>query len=128
MEILIKRYFALMIDMGLGLLISLGLEQGLYLMNLEFSDSLVIYLAILITILKDVVTSNGSIGKKIFNLKIISNSNEQYVSMLIRIARNITLSILFVEFIIGAIFKGRRLGDFIFNTKVVVFEKNYFVK
>lgn len=66
----------------------------------------------------------GSVAKQIQGIKIVDNRTEVPVSKIRTVLRNSTLILLFpVEFILAFFSPSRRIGDMIFNTKLISTEK-----
>ena len=75
------------------------------------------FLVIIVFSFKDLVFKNKSIGKRKFGLEILDNNNN-IPSKLALYLRNFTAVIWFVEIFLILLFN-KRIGDFIFKTKVV---------
>ena len=71
-------------------------------------------ITLIIFLIRDVYSSNGSIGKKIMKTKLIINGNTQ----IFKVLRNITTLLWPIEGLILLITK-KRLGDMVFKTDVV---------
>lgn len=67
---------------------------------------------------KDIINGNSSIGKKVMQLEIKNNNNNEIPTNFRLILRNLFLIIWPIEGLLILIFN-RRLGDIICNTKVV---------
>lgn len=76
-----------------------------------------IFSAMLLVILKDYVFRNYSFGKKIMKIQIMKKNNQK-PSIAVIVLRNVFLLIWPIEAIMFLIFN-ERLGDIVFNTKVV---------
>ncbi len=83
----------------------------------NFFANLVVYVSFL---LKDVLFRNASIGKKTFNLSIVSQFNGEKPNIWRIILRNITLVIWPVEVYLVLYKQKTRLGDRLAKTKVVL--------
>lgn len=79
------------------------------------------FFALLLLIFKDVF-KNESIGKRIMKLEIIDSKTKEKVLLPKRILRNLTWILSFIEIIV-LIATGKRIGDRITGTEVVVKKK-----
>lgn len=85
---------------------------------LPVSQNILIFLLYLLYVLKDVVFSNASIGKKLFHLQVVGTDGNR-VGFKRIVLRNIP-SLLLAAFELYQIQKGeQRIGDFIADTNVV---------
>lgn len=121
-----RRKWAIIIDLlaiaVIGSLVTFGMPAD----NIEFVffpsvknffANLVVYVSFL---LKDVLFRNASIGKKTFNVSIVSQFNGEKPNIWRIILRNITLVIWPVEVYLVLYKQKTRLGDRLAKTKVVL--------
>ena len=113
----INRFLAFCVDLFLvGIL---GAISGFLVDIFDVQNILgdwIFYIQIILYLAKDGYSSNGSIGKKLFRLKLVFNSKEyQFLKIVIR---NISLVFWPLEGILVLIFK-RRIGDFIMGANVI---------
>ena len=80
-------------------------------------EHIMFYFIVILWLLKDVVYKDGSVGKRIMQLKLYFNNPNLNFRIISRVLRNITLIIWPIEAILVIIFK-KRLGDYIFGTLV----------
>lgn len=81
---------------------------------------------LLLIVLKDIFLNNYSLGKKIFNLVIVSDNGELIDSKKILIKRNI-VSLLFLGVnIITILISNKSIGDYVYKTNVI--DKNLVIK
>lgn len=117
----IKRIFSITIDLFIAMFIGLGIFV-IITEIFNITDKLLynilqfIWMTTVISI-KDLSFKEGSLGKKICQLEITTTNNEK-ISNLIKILRNLTIFIWPVELLLVLILN-KRLGDVIFNTKVI---------
>ena len=118
MNILQKRIYAFFIDlMTIGLLGGvIGVVEDNFLENFR-DTNIILYFILLLFILKDTIFKNGSIGKEILKLRIISVSENNTFFRIRKILRNITVIIWPIEFLILLI-KNKRLTDIILKLNV----------
>ncbi len=115
-RVVLRRIVAFFIDINLvaALMFLLGLIFELIEVD-DFSFSL----AIILFLSKDLIFRNGSIGKKMLKINLISdNKRAKFVNSFYKILRNVTNFIWPIELIILLIFK-KRLTDMIFKFDVV---------
>lgn len=116
----LKRLVAFMIDYYLILMICLIPYMIVNIMSLTVLSSLwylLVLLFIILFLLKDLLFRNKSIGKKFLKLEIVT-LEEKKPSIRILILRNIFLIMWPVDIFLWIIFN-KRVGDFIFQTKVI---------
>ncbi|MEL7119290.1 MAG: RDD family protein [Bacteroidota bacterium] len=119
MTSLLFRSFAFMIDLMIGAILgspfhALGLIFGIN----ELSD-MGVFIGWVYILIKDTITPSGSFSKKLLGLKLISQKNDK-ISYFQSIVRNLFLFAWPLELFISLINKGKRIGDLIANTEVVI--------
>lgn len=115
-----RRSWALIIDFLLIVIITtIVYIIYLFFTNLTFFNKLeyLILSWVLLLSFKDVVFRNASIGKKIMNIE-IRTLNDNVPMLIVIVLRNFTIIVATLEIILIVI-SNKRLGDYIFNTKVV---------
>ncbi|WP_281988964.1 RDD family protein [Aquimarina aggregata] len=117
--IITKRFLAFIID--LMLLGFIGGIFGLFIDKVEkfrFISDFIFYILMALFLIRDLFFRNGSIGKKILNLKIVSDINGFNTNKVNKILRNITMIIWPIELIILLI-SNKRLSDYILKINVI---------
>lgn len=108
MKKILRRCSAVIIDYWIIIAVVLLFQLKKYMYILVFT----------LFILKDLAFKNASIGKKICGLEVRMNDNTK-PPIIILLIRNFTILIYPIE-ILMIIFFGKRIGDYIFKTSVVV--------
>ena len=86
---------------------------------LTFIAAILYYLCFSFLILKDLI-GNSSLMKKTHGIKIVDNNSGNDVTPMRTVLRNSTLIILFpIEIYWAFIFPKRRIGDYLFNTRLI---------
>ena len=121
-----KRAWASIIDYGIIGVIATFTLEGLQRVSVSFLDPTYVTLSVIavLSLGKDIVFKNASVGKKLFGLYVISTEDGGVPKIGRLILRNLPLGWIFpVEFIMVYFAKHRRLGDMWVKTEVVVIPK-----
>lgn len=121
-----KRIFSIIIDLFITMFIGLGIFAMIIeifnITNRLFYNVFQFILMTIIISIKDLPFKNGSLGKKICQLEILTTNNENPTN-LVKILRNLTVYIWPIELVLLIVFN-KRLGDILFKTKVIEVQKN----
>ncbi|APD08044.1 hypothetical protein UJ101_02546 [Flavobacteriaceae bacterium UJ101] len=115
MNFKIKRGLSFGIDLMIIALLIIIIE-----FIIEFNDDYFYYMMYGCLFLKDVLSKKGSLGKLILGLKLETNNNQYRYFRII--SRNFSLVLWPIEAIVFTIY-GKRIGDYIFKTDVVLDNK-----
>lgn len=114
-----KRSIAFAIDLTLVALCLLPIAIPVILFEIEIPDQGII-LIFLLFFSKDLITPQGSYGKKIMGLQLIKRTaSSPFTNKLLKVVRNISLLLWPLEILIALSNKGLRLGDLIAGSEVV---------
>jgi len=117
--IITKRFLAFIIDlMFIGFI---GGIFGLFIDKVEelrFISDFIFYILVALFLIRDLFFKNGSMGKKILKLKIVSDIDGFNTNKVNKILRNTTMIIWPIELIILLI-STKRLSDYILKINVI---------
>lgn len=108
---------AIIMDIPFMILVILPLIKGQQPSDVILRTLISTLIAFLYLVLRD-LPKNGSIGKRIFKLKIIDSKTKEAASLKQRFLRNILLLLNWIE-IITFVCSGKRIGDRLAKTDVV---------
>lgn len=110
----VKRGIAFAIDLILISIIAVFIG---FIPWIEENNDLAFYGVLFLFFCKDLTFNNGSLGKKIMNLKLEVDSSNSIIVIIIKFLRNITLIIWPIESIV-VLFSKKRIADYIFKSNV----------
>lgn len=121
-----KRFLAFVVDVFIALFMFVPISTILVLLKIDLSTTILPWLVWGVVFCKDCL-GGRSIGKRLLGYQVVNNNSSEIASPYKCILRNLTYLLGVIDIAVMLYKKeGRRIGDYVANTKVVCCGKGRF--